>query len=170
MLKNFDNLNHVWQFLAILTLSMTMTILFLETCDMWDTDTDTDNWIHDNLCDLTIKSDTAWTAFAILAMFSSFDFDCLEEIYLPLGQVEDGTHSFFVSLSFRRFNFSSYENGLPWGDTSAAWTSWGWCPCESLFQTFAQSHSSQTPHRPMKTFQNFWINICVEHYRWFKNA
>ena len=40
----------------------------LKTCNIWDTDYNSDNWEHDNLYDMTIKSDTGQhSQFSIVA-------------------------------------------------------------------------------------------------------
>ena len=67
---NFENLLQVWKFWKLLTgqdnksNNRTMTKTIWGTCDLWGTGYNSDNWlnlrtwIHDNLCAMTIRSET----------------------------------------------------------------------------------------------------------------
>ena len=67
LMTNFED-NFRWQFLTILTIEKTV----LETCDwlqFWQLRT----WIHDNLCYLTIKSDTGHYSQYLRCLWCTFD-------------------------------------------------------------------------------------------------
>ena len=73
ILANFGKCWIFWQFLKILDKDQYKDINKNNSKNMWNLrhwwKFWLRTWFHDNLCNLTFKSDTGWKTFAILAMF-----------------------------------------------------------------------------------------------------